>query len=138
MRGRAGQQGDLAGREPLPLRSRALPHHHRRAAHREPITEASKEKPYLRFLLKLDPTLVGSVMVEAGHPVPRSHAAVKAIDVSPVDAGLLDAVVRYVRLLDSPTDARFLGPLIKREIVYRLLMGEQGGRLRHIAVLGGH
>jgi AraC-like DNA-binding protein len=102
------------------------------------ITEASKERPYLRFLLKLDPTLVGSVMVEAGHPVPQSHAAVKAIDVSPVDAGLLDAVVRYVRLLDSPTDARFLAPLMKREIVYRLLVGEQGGRLRHIAVLGGH
>src|ERR687886_2606759 len=34
------------------------------------ITEASEERPYLRFLLKLDPTLVGSVMVEAGHPVP--------------------------------------------------------------------
>jgi AraC-like DNA-binding protein len=101
------------------------------------ITEASKERPYLRFLLKLDPTLVGSVMVEAGHPVPQSHAAVKAIDVSPVDAGLLDAVVRYVRLLDSPTDAGFLAPLIKREIVYRLLAGEQGARLRHIAVLGG-
>jgi AraC-like DNA-binding protein len=102
------------------------------------ITEASKERPYLRFLLKLDPTLVGSVMVEAGHPVPQSHAAVKAIDVSPVDADLLDAVVRYVRLLDSPIDARFLAPLIRREIIYRLLMGEQGGRLRHIAVLGGH
>ena len=102
------------------------------------ITEASKERPYLRFLLKLDPALVGSVMVEAGHPVPQSHAAVKAIDVSPVDAGLLDAVVRFVRLLDSPTDARFLAPLIRREIVYRLLMGEQGGRLHHVAVLGGH
>ena len=102
------------------------------------ITEASRERPYLRFLLELDPTLVGSVMVEAGHPVAQSHAAVKAIDVSPVDAGLLDAVVRYVRLLDSPTEARFLAPLIQREIVYRLLVGEQGGRLRHIAVLGGH
>jgi AraC-like DNA-binding protein len=102
------------------------------------ITEASKERPYLRFLLKLDPALVGSVMVEAGHPVSQGHAVVKAIDVSPVDAGLLDAVVRYVRLLDAPADAPFLAPLIKREIVYRLLVGEQGGRLRHIAVLGGH
>jgi AraC-like DNA-binding protein len=77
-------------------------------------------------------------MVEAGHPAPRGHAAVKAIDVSPLDAGLLDAVVRLVRLLDSPTDARFLAPLVIREIIYRLLMGEQGGRLHHIAALGGH
>jgi AraC-like DNA-binding protein len=57
--------------------------------------------------------------------------------VSPLDAGLLDAVLRLVRLLDSPAEARFLAPLVTREIVYRLLMGEQGGRLHHIAALGG-
>jgi AraC-like DNA-binding protein len=102
------------------------------------ITEASKERPYLGLVLKLDPTLVGSVMVETGHFSPRSHADVRAINVSPLDASLLDAVVRLVRLLDSPTDARFLAPLVTREIVYRLLMGEQGGRLRHLAALGGH
>jgi len=102
------------------------------------ITEASEERPYLGLVLELDPTVVGSVMVEAGHLAPRSHSAVKAIDVSPVDAGLLDAVVRLVRLLDSPTEARFLAPLVTREIVYRLLTGEQGGRLHHVAALGGH
>ena len=42
------------------------------------ITEASEERPYLGLVLRLDPTLVGSVMVEAGHPAPRGHAAVKA------------------------------------------------------------
>ena len=102
------------------------------------ITEASEERPYLGLVLRLDPTLVGSVMVEAGHPATQGHAAVKAIDVSPLEASLLDAVVRLVRLLDSPTEARFLAPLVTREIVYRLLMGEQGGRLHHVAVLGGH
>jgi AraC-like DNA-binding protein len=102
------------------------------------ILEASKEKPYLSLRLDLDPTLVGSVMVEAGHPSSRSRAEVKAIDVSPLDANLLDAVVRLVRLLDSPAEAHVLAPLIKREIIYRLLMGEQGNRLRQIAVLGGY
>jgi AraC-like DNA-binding protein len=103
------------------------------------VTEASEERPYLGVVLGLDPALVGSVMVEAGHPAPREHAAVRAFDVSPLDAGLLDAVVRLVRLLDSPADeAHFLRPLVTREIVFRLLNGEQGGRLRQIAVLGGH
>ena len=102
------------------------------------ITEAEEERPYLGLVLRLDPTLVGSVMVEAGHPAPRDHTAVKAIDVSPLDAGLLDAVARLVRLLDSPTEARFLAPLVTREIVYRLLRGEQGGRFHHIAALGGY
>jgi AraC-like DNA-binding protein len=45
---------------------------------------------------------------------------------------------RQELVVDSPTDARVLAPLITREIVYRLLMGAQGARLRHIAVLGGY
>ena len=103
------------------------------------VTEASEERPYLGLVLGLDPALVGSVMVEAGHPAPGDQAAVRAFDVSPLDAGLLDAVVRLVGLLDSPSEeARFLRPLVTREIVFRLLKGEQGGRLRQIAVLGGH
>ena len=102
------------------------------------VIEASQERPYLALRLELDSALVGSVLVEAGHLSPRSHADVRAINVSPVDASLLDAVVRLVRLLDSPTEARFLAPLITREIVYRLLMGEQGDRLRHMAALGDH
>src|SRR5829696_8380745 len=103
------------------------------------VTEASKEQPYLGVVLELDPALVGSVMVEAGHPAPGEKAAVRAFDVSPLDEGLLDAVVRLVGLLDTPADeARFLRPLVTREIVFRLLKGEQGDRLRQIAVLGGH
>ena len=102
------------------------------------VTEASEERPYLGVVLGLDPALVGSVMVEASHPAPGEKAAVRAFEVSPLEAGLLDAVVRLVRLLESPADeARFLRPLLTREIVFRLLKGEQGTRLRQIAVLGG-
>jgi len=102
------------------------------------ILEASKAQPYLSLRLDLNPTLVGSVMVETGYPSPQSRANVKAIDVSSLDAPLLDAVVRLVRLLDAPSEAQVLMPLVTREIIYRLLMGEQGSRLRHIAVLGGY
>ena len=96
------------------------------------------ERPFLTFMLRLDPALVGSVMVEAGYPVPRDQSSVRAIAVSPLDAELLDAVVRLARLLVVPTDARVLAPLVTREIIYRLLAGEQGERLRQIASLGGH
>ena len=103
------------------------------------VTEASEERPYLGVVLGLDPALVGSVMVEADQPALRESAAVQAFDVSPLDADLLDAVVRLVGLLDSPADeARFLRPLVTREIVFRLLKGEQGNRLRQIAVSSGH
>jgi AraC-like DNA-binding protein len=102
------------------------------------VIEASPERPYLSLRVELDPILVGSVMSESGHTAPPSHAAVKALNVSPLDSGLLDAVVRLVRLIDTPPQAQVLAPLITREIVYRLLMGKQGDRLRHIAILGGY
>jgi AraC-like DNA-binding protein len=101
------------------------------------VVEASPERPYLGIVLKLDSTLVGSVLVEAGHRAPRNATAVTAIDVSPLDTTLLDTVVRLVRLLQSPAEARFLAPLVMREIVYRLMLGAQGGRLHQIAILGG-
>ena len=102
------------------------------------VLEASKELPYLALRLELAPALVGSVMIEAGHESPPGHVDVKAIAVSLLDANLLDAFVRLVRLLDSPAEAPVLLPLITREIIYRLLMGEQGGRLRHLVLQGGY
>ncbi len=102
------------------------------------VLEASKERPYLSLRLELTSTLVGSVMVESGHPLPPSQTDVRAIDVSLLDVSLLDAIVRLIRLLDSPTEAQVLMPLITREIIYRLLIGEQGSRLRHLAILGGY
>src|SRR5690242_10162648 len=86
------------------------------------VVEASPERPYLGIVLKLDSTLVGSVLVEAGHRAPQNATAATAIDVSPLDANLLDAVVRLVRLLETPAEARFLAPLVMREIVYRLML----------------
>ncbi len=106
--------------------------------HVSQVLEASKERPYLSLRLELAPTLVSSVMVEAGYSSPRDHADVRAIDVSPLDMHLLDAIVRLTRLLDSPADAPVLLPLITREIIYRLLRGEQGTRLRHLAIQGGY
>jgi AraC-like DNA-binding protein len=102
------------------------------------VLEASLERPYLSLRLELDPTLVNSVMVEAGDIESDTHPNVRAITVSSLDGDLLDAAVRLVRLLDSPAEAPFLAPLITREIVYRLWMGEQRDRLRQIAALGGY
>ena len=102
------------------------------------VVEASPERPYLTLRLALDPALVGSVMVETGYVSPRSPARVRAFNVSALDASLLDAVVRLARLVATPAEAPFLAPLITREIVYRLLQGNQGDRLRYLAVQDGH
>jgi AraC-like DNA-binding protein len=105
------------------------------------IAEASPERPYLSLRLALDPSVVTSVMMESEAVQPRGvngGAGVKAVNVSALDADLLDATLRLVRLTDRPTEYRALAPLVIREIVYRLLTGAQGGRLRHMAPCGGH
>jgi AraC-like DNA-binding protein len=101
------------------------------------IVEASPDRPYLGFRLLLDPSVVTSVMVESGLAQARGEGGVTALDVSPLDADLLDAMVRLVRLTAAPGEYRVLAPLVVREIVYRLLKGAQGGRMRHLATLGG-
>lgn len=101
------------------------------------VVDATLQEPYLSFRLVLDPTLVTSVMVESGFVEPQGDANLRAVDVSPLGAEILDAVLRMVRLLDSPAEYRVLAPLVTREIVYRLLVGAQGGRMRHLARLGG-
>jgi AraC-like DNA-binding protein len=103
------------------------------------VIEASPERPFLGVRLVLDPSVVTSVMVESGVVLPRGDGSgVKSVDVSPLDANLLDATLRLVRLIDAPGEYRVLAPLVIREIVYRLLTGAQGSRMRHLAMFGGH
>lgn len=101
------------------------------------IVEASPQRPYLSLRLVLDPSIATSVMVESGFAATRGDAGVKALDVSPLDANLLDATVRLVRLIETPNEYRVLAPLIIREILYRLLIGAQHSRMRHLATFGG-
>jgi AraC-like DNA-binding protein len=98
------------------------------------ILEATPQQPYLSLRLDLAPSFVESVIEEMGHGTISRHAEVRAMDVSRLDIDLQDAVVRIVRLLDTPAQVPVMLPLIRREIVYRLLMGQQGARLRNLAV----
>ena len=103
------------------------------------VVEASPEEPYLGFCLDIDPRQVGALMLEMEplEGAPRaavSGAAARSLSVSRTDAPLRDAVLRLLRLLDTPRDVPVLAPLALREIFYRLLTGEQGGRLRQTFV----
>lgn len=94
--------------------------------------EASEEKPYLSFRVNLDAPVVAEVMMESNIVTKKSDANVSAMNVSPIGADLLDAVVRLAKLLDTPDEMPTLAPLIVREIIYRLLRSDQGARLSHL------
>lgn len=101
------------------------------------VEEGSEEKPYLSFRINLDPSLVASVIMESGLEIKKGDASVKGINVSSVDADLLDAAVRLIRLLDTPNNQKVLAPIVIKEIIYRLLIGGQGARLSHLMASEG-
>lgn len=98
------------------------------------VLRASPDDPYLGIALEIDPLRIRDLMAEPGLPKPGSLPVGRGMAVSPMPLAILDAVVRLLRLLETPRDIPVLAPLIEREILYRLLTEEQGARLRHIAV----
>lgn len=101
------------------------------------VVEATLEKPYLSLRLLLDPSTVTSVLAESGYEAEPSESNLTGLDVRELSENLLDAVLRLVRLLDDPLEYQVLAALTTKEIVFRLLMSNQGSRLRHVARLGG-
>lgn len=102
------------------------------------VITASKETPLLGLVLKLDLRVVSRLMVDSNLPVSRVHQSGRGLAVSEVSEPLLNCFERLLDLLDSPEDIPILAPLITKELLYRLLMGEQGSRLRQIATAGSH
>jgi len=98
------------------------------------VLEASLEQPYLCFRLDLDPVAIGALLLETGPIAGQPAAPGSGLTLNLVTPALLDAVIRLIGLLAVPGDIAVLAPLAEREILYRLMTGEQAARLRQIAV----
>lgn len=94
--------------------------------------KASPELPGLGVGLTLHPSVVAEVLLQAdpGDLPEISRDTPRGLAVSTAPVELVEAVVRLLRLLDQPRDIVVLAPLIKREIIWRLITGEQGAILR--------
>ena len=103
------------------------------------VIEATPDRPFLALRIGLDPGEVGQLIADLGPDPERVEAAApcRGLAVSPLGPRLLDAVARLVALLDDPASIAVLAPLIRREIAYHLLAGDQGPRLRQIAAGDG-
>jgi AraC-like DNA-binding protein len=103
------------------------------------VLRASKNDPCLCLTFRLDMVRIREMLPEVTGDR-MTGAAAAGISLSPLEGGLLDPLLRLVRLLDAPRDLAMLGPLIEHEVLYRLLTGAQGARLVQIATSGsqGH
>jgi AraC-like DNA-binding protein len=100
------------------------------------IIEASRSKPYLGLRLKLDQREISQLMVDSNLPPPRVQQSSRGMATGEVTLPLLTAIQRLIDLLAEQQDIPILAPIIQREIIYRLLVGDQGERLRQIASAG--
>jgi AraC-like DNA-binding protein len=100
------------------------------------VIEASEEVPYLCFVLKLEMPVVRELLSREEIQAPAAASDSPAMATGETTAELLDACCRLIDLLNTPQDIPFLSGLIQREIIYRILRGPEGARLRAIATLG--
>lgn len=103
------------------------------------IVEASAERPYLCIRLNLHLPDIAALVLDAdaghGHNAARPP---RGLQVLRITDPLLDAVLRLMRLLDTPLDVPVLAPLVLREIHYRVLSGELGAGLRQLLAAQSH
>jgi AraC-like DNA-binding protein len=100
------------------------------------VVEASPDQPYLSLGLRLQAATISELLLETGDATGRrgNGPPPRGLYVSPLGDALSSAVLRLVAALDDPTDRRVLAPMAEREVLYHLLVGEQGDRLRAVAL----
>lgn len=101
-------------------------------------TLASPEEPLLVLAISVDPTMLGEMMLEMDEQFLPAGPTPRGISSTPMSEVLAEAVIRLLECLKSPMDSRILGRQTVREIVYRVLQGEQGGSLRALANRDDH
>lgn len=95
------------------------------------ITEATPDKPYLCAVFDMDARKIAELAGGLPFAPPSSGNGQLGLGVSALTLPVMDALLRLARLLDTPQDIPVLAPLHERELLYRLLSGEQGSRLRY-------
>ncbi len=97
-----------------------------------PVVSRIVEAPYLALLLDVNLDTLRGLYDELGSSASIQPTTARALEVHTAPALLLDVIGRYMALADAPMDARVLGPLLAKEVHYRLLTAPFGGMLRSL------
>jgi AraC-like DNA-binding protein len=100
------------------------------------VIRASTQEPFLGLLLELDARTIAQWAADMPFVPPPRETGARAMSVVSLDEGLLASLTRLVQLLDEPALVESLAPLIRQEIVVRLLHGPHGPTLRNLVATG--
>jgi len=95
------------------------------------IVQASVEQPYLALILTLDLGIVRSLSDQVGEVVP-DEADARSLSVRVAEESWFEPFGRYLDLMGDPIATKVMGPLILREIHFKLLMSDIGGMMRNL------
>jgi AraC-like DNA-binding protein len=98
------------------------------------VFQASGKHPYLAVAMALNPTVIATLLLETAAGTPHPMAGRAGLQVGTAAPDLLDCVARLLQLIDRRDDFAVLGPMLEREILWRLLTGEQGVSVRQIGL----
>ncbi len=97
-------------------------------------TNAEPDKPLLGVRIEVDAATIGEMLLKMDDTQEHTTAIPKAVYSAPLDDKISDAVIRLLEAVSSPQDKKYLAPMIKNEIIYRVLCGEKGEALRALAI----
>lgn len=100
------------------------------------VVRASEDEPILAMVVGIDLATVREILARDEHLANEVSASARGIAVGKAPLEILQGFTRLLELLDTPRDIPFLGDLMRREILYRLLRGPLGKHLRATATLG--
>ncbi|SFM60079.1 AraC family transcriptional regulator [Thermodesulforhabdus norvegica] len=98
------------------------------------VVEASEERPYVGITWEIDMRSLTELIVESGIGLTAPGQVYRGMALGRVTRQILDAFRRLVELVDEAEHAQVLAPIIRKEILYRLLTSPQGPRLIQIAL----
>ena len=96
------------------------------------------EKPVLGFAITIDPIVVEEILLGLDDTPEQVDILPKGIYGAEMTDILFDSAIRLLHSLQSEKDRRILTPLIEREIIYRVLFGENGEALQALAYHNQH
>lgn len=97
------------------------------------VVDASAARPYVGLSVRLDASLIASVLIDMADPPTRRR---DTITVMQADQRVLEPLGRLLALLDAPADIAVLAAPFEREFCYRLLQGPMGSQLREMGGYG--
>ena len=102
------------------------------------IIEASPQAPFFGITWTLDLGVAAQLIADSGLPPQRNRQTESGVALGAVTPELLNIYIRILDMLDIPEDIPILSPMIHKELLYRLLTGDQGDRLRQITKTESH